>query len=293
MLVRTEQTDEGHSLRRKPPRGVGSFLRSGDWSDYWSTSVGDATDGVVLIRGYSVEDVIDNLSFVESTYLVIRGELPTKSQAQVFDLALRSTLEHGFVVAASCAARIVASAVPEAPAAAIGAGVLAHGSVTGSPQAVAEMLVRIVEGVEETDPEEDDRIEALITHALEFDLIIPGLGHPLHKEREPRAERLRKGLEALGAVGRHSRAMTRIHDLFVERSGKNLPVNVDGELAPALLDIGFTPIETAGIGILSFMPGIIAHTVEEIDSGVPLRYFPHELGVVYTGPDQRKISDTR
>lgn len=277
-------------LREKPARSVGSFVRSGDWSGYWRTAVGSATEGQVLIRGYEVREVIEQLSFVEATYLVIRGQRPTAQQTRVFDLLLRSTLEHGFVVASSCAARIVASAVPEAPAAAIAAGVLAHGSVTGSPHLVAEMIIDVVSG---SPDEEEERIERLVQIARTENRIIPGLGHPLHKSGEPRAEAIRKGLEDLSAVGPHSEAMHRIRERFVAETGIELPINVDGELGPALVDLGFTPTEITGIGILSFLPGIIAHTVEEIVDGVPLRFMPDAFGVAYVGEPLRQLDGER
>lgn len=273
-------------LRSAPERSIGSFVRSDEWSGYWRTAVGDARGGEVLIRGYDVADVIDELTFVEASYLVIRGELPTKTQAEVFDLLLRSTLEHGFVVASSCAARFVASAVPEAPAAAIGAGVLAHGSVTGSPHLVAEMVVDVMSGGE---AELEARIDELITIARAEGRLIPGLGHPVHKIEEPRAVAIRRGLERLGAVGPHSEAMRLIRERFVAQTGIQVPINVDGELGSALVDIGFTPREATGIGIFSFMPGIIAHTVEEIDSGVPLRFIPDQFGVEYVGESRREL----
>ena len=60
-----------------------------------------------------------------------------------------------------------------------------------------------------------------------------------------------------------------------------------------LLDIGFKPLHMAGLGIMSFLPGIIAHSVEEITDGVPLRYIPKELGAEYIGEPLRHIPDGR
>jgi citrate synthase len=47
----------------------------------------------------------------------------------------------------------------------------------------------------------------------------------------------------------------------------------------------------AGIAATAAMPGIVAHVIEEIERGVPLRIVPDELGSVYVGPDERHIGD--
>ena len=278
-------------LRDKPKRNVGSFMRTGDWSNYWQTRIGDAEFGHVTIRGYPVDQVIGKLTFVECIYLVIIGSLPTNKQTAVLDLVLRSTLEHGFVTSASVTARYIASSIPEAPAAAVGAAALAHGSVTGSPQMNAEMLEDLVD---DTAPgQREAKMQALVKTTLEHGLIIPGLGHPIHKDDEPRAVAIHDGLARLNAEGEHTRTMKRLREIFNEQSGKRLPINVDGAFSPALLDIGFKPLHMAGMGIMSFLPGIIAHSVEEITDGVPLRYIPKELGVEYIGEAPRDIPDRR
>jgi citrate synthase len=278
-------------LRNKPKRNVGSFMRSKNWNGYWQTRIGDAEYGHVTIRGYPVDEVIGKLTFVECVYLVMIGSLPTRQQTAVLDLVLRSTLEHGFVSPATVAGRFIASSIPEAPAAAVAAAALAHGSVTGSPQMNAEMLHDLVEGTPAG--ERAARIRALVAAAIAQGLIIPGLGHPIHKDDEPRAVAIHQGLAKLGAEGEHTRVMKRIGEVFNEQSGKRLPINVDGAFSPALLDIGFKPLHMAGLGIMSFLPGIIAHSVEEITDGVPLRYIPKELGAEYIGEPLRHIPDGR
>ena len=287
----TKHQNDFWYLREKPRRNVGSFMRKKDWSGYWQTAVGDAEFGHVTIRGYPVDQVISKLTFVECVYMVIVGTLPTRAQTAVLDLVLRSTLEHGFVTSASVAARFVASSMPEAPAAAIGAAALTHGSVTGSPQMNAEMLEDLVQ---RTPPEQREaKMRELVRTALERGLVIPGLGHPIHKDDEPRAVAIHEGLAKLNAEGDHTRTMKKLKEVFNEMSGKRLPINVDGAFSPALLDIGFKPLHMAGLGIMSFLPGIIAHSVEEIEDGVPLRYIPKELGVEYIGEPPRDIPDHR
>jgi citrate synthase len=155
----------------------------------------------------------------------------------------------------------------------------------------AEMIADLVDATPAG--QREARIQALATTAFENGLMIPGLGHPIHKDDEPRAVAIHQGLAKLGAEGEHTRTMKRLREVFNDVSGKRLPINVDGAFAPALLDIGFKPLHMAGLGVMSFLPGIIAHSVEEITDGVPLRYIPKELGVEYIGEPPRHIPDRR
>jgi citrate synthase len=44
----------------------------------------DGDNGVLLYRGYSIDELVDNSSFVEVAYLLLFGELPTPAQLQSF-----------------------------------------------------------------------------------------------------------------------------------------------------------------------------------------------------------------
>ena len=55
----------------------------------------DGEKGVLRYRGYSIEDLAEKSDFVETSYLLINGELPTKQQREVFSQNLtRHSLIH-------------------------------------------------------------------------------------------------------------------------------------------------------------------------------------------------------
>jgi citrate synthase len=49
----------------------------------------DGEEGILRYRGYSIEDLADKADFLEVSYLVIFGELPTKSQLEDFERNIR------------------------------------------------------------------------------------------------------------------------------------------------------------------------------------------------------------
>jgi citrate synthase len=272
------------------PRGrqLGDYYRSADWSDYWKTSVSYVGPHKLLIRGYPIEEMIAKLSYSEVLYLTVRGDLPTPQQARVLDAALCSIPSHQWVAAHLLAAAVTASASPESPIPGIASGILTMGSVTVSPQATAELVERGREIIA-TGVELPDAAEQVVHEYRDAGRMIPGLGHPNHKEHDPRAAALAEVTKEQGMWGESCEIYTAVHEAFVRISGKSLPINIDGMLACVLDELGFTPLEMAGVAATAAMPGIVAHVIEEIQSGVPLRIVPDELGSVYTGPEERHL----
>ena len=261
------------------------------WEGYWTTKIGWAAEGKILVRGYRAEELIGWLTFAQAAYLVIRGELPTPAQAQALDAVLRSGLDQAFINSAVPPARFAASAAPEAPAAAIAAGVIAFGSVTGSPRQCAEMLIAAHGTMKRNRLSLAQAARQIVERYRKEGRKIPGLGHPMHKRAEPRAQALRAVAVKLGVWGERARLLDAIEPEATRRFGRPLPLNLAGAVAAVLLEIGFEPLEMVGVAIMGYMPALVAHTVEEIREGVPLRIIPEALGARYAGPPERPLPD--
>jgi citrate synthase len=55
----------------------------------------DGDKGILLYRGYSIDELADNSNFLEVCYLLLHGELPNKEQMAAFDTAItRHTMVH-------------------------------------------------------------------------------------------------------------------------------------------------------------------------------------------------------
>jgi citryl-CoA lyase len=253
--------------------------------DDWTTAVGEVAHGVVNVRGYPISEIIAQLTFADVVYLTVRGELPTQSQRRVMDAALCSIVEHGLYAPTTLAARIVASATPQSIIPAVAAGMLTIGSITVSPQHTAEIIDEVQRRIA------DGQSMDSAAHAVAADYVqrkerMPGLGHPLHPEGDPRAE-------ALGAVAREqgqwsalSESYLAVRAAYLSITNRSLPVNIDGMLGCVLRELGFNPLEMPGIAAISFMPGVVAHSVEEVTAPPTLRVgYP-----TYTGPNERHVN---
>jgi len=277
--------------RSQRRRSVGDFMRSGDWSRYWTTAISRAEQGRIWVRGYPLEEVVDRLSFVEAMWLLVRGELPTELQAAVWELTLKIAMDQQFISSAACAARFVASAHPESPIPGLAAGILAHGSVTGSPRPAAEMIYSAYD-LMQTGGLTPEQAAARTLDSFGRSPV-PGFGHPIHKQTEPRAELLRRKVKELGAWGEKALLFEAIHEGLQRRLGRPIPINLAGMIAAVYCELGFDPIEIEALAAVGYGFALTAHVVEEIKEGVPLRIIPDALGAAYAGPPERHIPDDR
>jgi citryl-CoA lyase len=250
----------------------------------WSTAVGEVGHGVVNVRGYPLDDIIRTLSFADATFLTLRGELPTPAQSRVMDAALTSILEHGFYAPTTLAARMVASAAPESIIPGLAAGILTIGSITVSPQHSAEVITEIEAAIEAGGTLEG-AVDAYVTRMQASKKRMPGIGHPLHPDGDPRAIALREVTEQEGCWGKRASYYFAAKDEYMRRIGRDFPVNIDGMLGCVLSELGFHPLEMPGVAAISFMPGVIAHCVEEVLAPPTLRV----ADGAYTGQSTRHL----
>ena len=283
-------TEERGQPRR---RSIGEFMKSGDWSGYWTTRISRAEGGRIWVRGYPLEEIVEKLSFVEAMWLLLRGELPTRQQADIWELTMKVAMDQQFISSAACAARFVASAHPESPIPGVAAGILAHGSVTGSPRPAAEMIYQAFELMGREGLSREEAAARAVDRYLGQEGTAPGFGHPIHKETEPRAEILRRKVQELGGWGEKAQLFEAIHAALCQRLGKPLPINLAGMVAAVYCELGFEPIEIEALAAVGYSYAIVAHVVEEIREGVPLRVIPDALGAKYIGPAERHIPDDR
>lgn len=260
------------------------------WAGYFKTEIAHTAPGHVWVRGYPVEDLMGTYNYAELVALVLKGELPDKSEAILMDAILGSILSHGFDDTSEPVARFTASGNPN-PIAACAAGILSIGAFQGgATRTTAEFLADHLARFDY--PTSKERIEAaadeIARECIATRFRIPGFGHPVHKESDPRAERLFALAEQHGVLGTHTRLYRAVHWAFNQQRGKHIVINADGAAGALLADLGYDPLHMEVLVAISFLPGILASAVEEIKHGVPFRVLPDVIAE-YVGPDPRPV----
>ncbi len=228
-----------------------------------STAISTSNEATILVRGRDLtRDLIGHIGFTEHFWFLLTGALPTPAQRRILDATLVAIAEHGLVPSVQVG-RMTLAAAPEALQGAVAAGILGCGSVVlGSSEAAGQFFATIAARVEAGDPV----ARAAKTVVLEYRAArrsIPGYGHPLHKDFDPRAERLFDVAKEAGSVGSHIEIAREVERLLPDLLGKPLALNVSGAIPAVLLDAGYPLAALKGVPILARTAGLIAHLLEE------------------------------
>ena len=76
---------------------------------WWRTSIIDMAPGQIAFRGEPIEDLIGNVSFAQMIWHMVRGGVPSKEEAALFEAALVAGVDHGPQAPSIAAARMAAT----------------------------------------------------------------------------------------------------------------------------------------------------------------------------------------
>jgi citrate synthase len=259
-----------------------------DVTGWWATGISDIEPGVIRLRGYPVEQLIGRVSFVDMTWLLLRGDLPTPAQSALLEHALVAAVDHGPQAPSIAAARMAATCgVGLNSALATGVGLL--GDVHGG---AGQQCLQILDDVASAGDLRAAVADVLADHRSRG-AHVPGFGHRFHPV-DPRRDPLVGAVEAAvadGTVeGRHLAAALEIERQLAEGRSRPVPMNIDGATAIVYGELGFEAELSRGLFCLSRSVGILAHAWEERTAGGRIKGpIPRPLLAAYTGPATRDV----
>lgn len=216
----------------------------------WKTSVSSSGKDAV-IREEALENVMD-MDFSDAIFLILKGEKPEKEESEMFKTILSSCIDHGVGNPSTVAARTVQSGGNDMNTS-VAAGVMALGDKHGG--AIEECMHLL---------QSEASAEEIVEDKLEREEKIPGLGHKVYSDEDPRAKKMLKTAEDLGLKGEYTEKMLEIQQVFADKK-VNLVLNVDGAIAGIMSDLGFEPELGKGFFIIARTPGLVAHVREEME----------------------------
>jgi citrate synthase len=222
----------------------------------------------IIVHGHDlVEDVLGRWSFAELTFTALTGgQRPTPQQARMVDILLTTFVDHG-VTPSSLVTRLTLLGAPEAMQSAIAAGLCGAGSrYLGTMQLSGEMLVDAVTRHGPPGGAESfrDLGRKVVAEYRGQGRQIPGLGHPEHKQGDPRTPRLLELARETRIAGTHCDLLLAIGDAFKEVAGKSLPVNAAGLAGAIVVDMGLPPVAARGLAVVSRAAGLAGIVLSEL-----------------------------
>lgn len=252
-------------------------------NETWKTAITDIGPGKIRVKGYSITDIMENLSYAEAVFLILKGELPTRAEADLMNAILVSSVDHGASPPSVLGTRTVVSGGNSLNAA-IAGGVLVIGDTHGG---AIEQSARILQEWSTKGDDPAAVASQLVGWLTETKKRMPGFGHRLHNV-DPRTGKLFEIAERHGYKGKHIELCKALEKALEDKLGKKLPINVDGAIAAVISDMGFDWRLGKGFFIISRVPGLLAHAYEEMTREKPMR----KLGPMpfeYDGPGERNI----
>jgi citrate synthase len=235
----------------------------------YPTALGASSlDSITLLGADLAEDVMGTVGFGELAFWLATQRRPSAGETRVFEAVLAALADHGFTPTA-IVTRLTYLSAPDSIQGAIAAGLLGGGSrflgVTEDcgrflhaalPREAAELPV--------DDAGWDALAERVLTERRAAGERVPGLGHHVHKQGDPRTPRLFQIAAEEGLVGPHLSlfaAIGRVHPAIL---GRTLPLNGAGVCGAALADLGL-PLELLrGFALLARTAGLIGQLAEEL-----------------------------
>jgi citrate synthase len=243
---------------------------------FWRTSLSAVEPNKILIRGYRVQDLMENCSFGDVIYLTFKGELPSGKEGRMIEMIAVSSTDHSFLAPSIDATRFVASSgVPLQ--AAVAAGIISLGDHHGG--AIEQCAKLLQESVSSIDGERS--APEIVSEFRARKQRVPGFGHPWH-ERDPRTLTLIAKAKEWNLAGPHLKLTESI------AAELRLPANIDGVISGIISDMGISWQYGRAFFIIPRVVGLAAHAVEETTRERPFRAIDIK-DVGYDGPPERDL----
>ncbi|WP_417318577.1 citryl-CoA lyase [Emcibacter sp.] len=251
------------------------------------SAISTSTPETITVRGKDLcKDLIGKIDFTEYFWLLVTGTEPTPTQRFFADAVLVSIAEHGLVPSV-VAARMTYAAAPEAFQGAVASGLLGCGSVVlGSAEVCGRFISELVDQARSENLEFEEAARRGVQALRAEKKAIPGFGHPLHADGDPRGNLLLKLAEEKEVAGSHIRMLYAVRKVIPEIIGRDLPINVNGAIPTVMLDVGFPLDALKGISLLARTASLIGHLQEEAERPIGFILSNHAAEAIsYDGPE--------
>ncbi|SFT84836.1 citrate synthase [Geodermatophilus amargosae] len=235
----------------------------------YPTALGASSrESITLLGTDLARDVMGSVGFGELAFWLATQRRPTRGETRVFEAVLAALADHGFTPTA-IVTRLTWLSAPDSVQGALAAGLLGGGSrFLGVTEDCGRFLHGVLTSTEGELPGDDAGWDALaletVTAQRTAGRFVPGLGHHVHKDGDPRTPRLFEIAAEEGLVGPHLALFAAIGRVHPQVLGKTLPLNGAGVCGAALADLGL-PLELLrGFALLARTAGLIGQLAEEL-----------------------------
>lgn len=196
-------------------------------------------------------------TFTQMVFEMLTERQPSESEVKLLNLILNLSSDHG-PNSPSATATIEKTKEGKTMGESVGAGLAQigdrHGGAGGP---LMEILYRV--------KNQGTSIKEEIENLLKEGKRIPGMGHRVYKDLDPRAQLIMNNAKENGIGEEYIKIVNELRDELEKQSGKSLPVNIDGAIAAVFCGFGLKPELAVAIFIVARTPGLCAHFINNSD----------------------------
>ena len=237
----------------------------------YPTALGASSRDAITLLGHDLaDDVMGRVGFGELAFWLATQRRPDPGEVRVFEAVLAALADHGFTPTA-IVTRLTYLSAPDSIQGALAAGLLGGGSrFLGVTEDTGRFLDDVLTGLDDSTelPTDDAGWDTLAVATVQAqraaDRFVPGLGHHVHKDGDPRTPRLMQIAREEGRFGPHLQLFAAIGRVHPQVLGKTLPLNGAGVCGAALADLGLPLPLLRGFALLARTAGLIGQLAEEL-----------------------------
>jgi citrate synthase len=243
----------------------------------YPTALGASDRERITLLGQDLaDDIMGSVGFGELAFWLAAQRRPSPGEVRVFEAVLAALADHGFTPTA-IVTRLTWLSAPDSVQGALAAGLLGGGSrFLGVTEDTGRFLHGVLETVGEL-PTDDAGWDALALTTVRAERsagrFLPGLGHHVHKDVDPRTPRLMQIAADEGLVGPHLSLFAAVGRVHAEVLGRTLPLNGAGVCGAALADLGLPLPLLRGFALLARTAGLVGQLAEELRQPVAEQVF--------------------
>lgn len=214
-------------------------------------------DSEIYLGEKSFLSLAKEKSFSELVFILLSEREPKPEELSVFELILNISIDHG---SDTPSAKVL---IEKAKSGGSMGDSLASGirEINDSHGGAQELLMPILYKM----VKEKITAEDIVSEHKNQNKRLPGFGHRLYKENDPRAELLIELLQEKKLGEDYILAGHELQKTLFEILGKKLTLNIDGAIAIALCAFNFSPDLGKPIFIISRTAGLCAHYINNRD----------------------------
>jgi citrate synthase len=246
----------------------------------YPTSIGRSQPDSISVLGNDLsDDLIGRVGFGELAFWLVALRRPSPGELRLFEAVLVALADHGLTPSA-IAARLTLTGAPESMQGALAAGLLGGGSrFLGVTEDCGRFLAAALADHDGPLPDDDAGWDVVARSAVQRQRdrgqLVPGLGHPVHKNGDPRTPAIIAVATEAGVRGAHLALFEAIGRVHADVLGRTLPLNGAGVCGAALGDLGFSGATLRGFALLARAAGLLGHLAEEQHRPIGMAIYDH------------------